>query len=384
MSYILSLASWYPNRTDAFIGDFVERHVHSISKFRKVIVLHITKDENKTNENDEIEINKENENLVVYNVYYKKKFSGNAEKILSSFKYFRLQKKIVNKIIKKYGKPELVHLHIAMKAGLMAIFIKKKYGIPYVITENWTGYYRQSSTNIFNSGWLFKFLIKQVFVQANLLLAVTKDLGVTINSNLIKIPFSVIPNVVDTNHFYYKPQINKQKFEFIHISSMNHNKNAEGILRAVKLLSEEEMNFIIVMIGSINKNLISLAEQLSVKDFIVFKNEIPYSEVAQKMQSASAFILFSIAENLPCVILEALCCGLPIISSDVGGIWEVVNQSNGILVESGNEYELKEAMKKMITNYNYYNRKEIANQAAGKFNYSVIGKQFDTIYKKIR
>ena len=384
MSYILSLASWYPNRTDAFIGDFVERHVHSISKFRKVIVLHITKDENKTNENDEIEINKEDENLVVYNVYYKKKFSGNAEKILSSFKYFRLQKKIVNKIIKKYGKPELVHLHIAMKAGLMAIFIKKKYGIPYVITENWTGYYRQSSTNIFNSGWLFKFLIKQVFVQANLLLAVTKDLGVTINSNLIKIPFSVIPNVVDTNHFYYKPQINKQKFEFIHISSMNHNKNAEGILRAVKLLSEEEMNFIIVMIGSINKNLISLAEQLSVKDFIVFKNEIPYSEVAQKMQSASAFILFSIAENLPCVILEALCCGLPIISSDVGGIWEVVNQSNGILVESGNEYELKEAMKKMITNYNYYNRKEIANQAAGKFNYSVIGKQFDTIYKKIR
>ena len=383
MAYILCLTSWYPNRTDPFIGDFVERHVHSISKFRKVIVLHITKDENQANDKAEIEIKKEDENLVVYNVYYKRVLSGNAERILSSFTYFRLQQKLVNEIIKKYGKPELVHLHIAMKAGLMAIFIKKKYGIPYVITENWTGYYSQSTTNIFNSGWLFKFLIKQILLQANLLLAVTKDLGDTINKNLIKIPFTVIPNVVDTNHFYYIPQIKKQKFKLIHISSMNPNKNAEGILRAVKLLSQEELDFEIVMIGSINENLLSLAEQLSVKDFIVFKNEIPYSEVAREMQLASAFILFSIAENLPCVILEALCCGLPVISSNVGGIREVVNQSNGILVVSGNEHELKEAMKKMITNYSYYIREEIATEAAQKFNYLVIGKQFDNVYKKI-
>jgi glycosyltransferase involved in cell wall biosynthesis len=80
------------------------------------------------------------------------------------------------------------------------------------------------------------------------------------------------------------------------------------------------------------------------------------------------------------VILEALCCGLPVISSCVGGIPEVIDGENGILVESGNIPDLANAMIQMIENYAEYNRKLIAEKAIAFFNYNTVGKQYSDIY----
>jgi glycosyltransferase involved in cell wall biosynthesis len=48
----------------------------------------------------------------------------------------------------------------------------------------------------------------------------------------------------------------------------------------------------------------------------------------QKCKKADAFILFSRHENFPCVVIEALCCGLPVVASNVGGIAEAVDETN--------------------------------------------------------
>ncbi|MEJ7675780.1 MAG: hypothetical protein WKF59_24510 [Chitinophagaceae bacterium] len=50
MSYVLWLVSWYPNKTDAFAGDFIERHAKAVSLNSKLIIIFVTKDtaKNKT------------------------------------------------------------------------------------------------------------------------------------------------------------------------------------------------------------------------------------------------------------------------------------------------------------------------------------------------
>ncbi|MGI8583348.1 MAG: glycosyltransferase family 4 protein, partial [Chitinophagaceae bacterium] len=176
----------------------------------------------------------------------------------------------------------------------------------------------------------------------------------------------------------------QNKFRFIHVSTMSYQKDPESIIRVAKQLWDEGFEFELVMIGCINESIKRLANKLLLTDEqIIFKGEIPYSQVAVEMQKSSAFILFSRIENLPCVILEALCCGLPVISSDVGGIKEVVNESNGILVAEQNETALKEAMKKMILHYTSFNRQIIAENAALKFNYAEVGKEIDNVYRNI-
>ncbi len=379
MSYVLWLVSWYPNKTDAFAGDFIERHAKAVSLNSKLVIIFVTKDPAKNKPDIECV---ENENLIVYKGYYRKTSNSWLEKFISNRKYITLQKKIFKKIIREHGLPSLVHVHVAMKAGLLALFIRKKYGIKYIVTEHWTGYFKNAIKNIYNSGYFFKRYSTRILSQASLLLPVTHNLGKIISS-IVNTSFTVIPNVVDTNLFCYSPK-QQNKFRFIHVSTMSYQKDPESIIRVAKQLWDEGFEFELVMIGCINEAIKRLANKLLLTDEqIVFKSEMPYSQVAVEMQESSAFILFSRIENLPCVILEALCCGLPVISSDVGGIKEVVTESNGILVSDKNETALKEAMKIMILNYSNYNRQSIAVNAALKFNYAEVGKEIDNVYRNM-
>lgn len=379
---ILWLCSWYPNKINPFEGDFIQRQANAVSMLYSVEIIYIVKDD-KQNVTKNIlkEINTQVK-LVENIIYYSSYKTGIIffDKIISQFTYKKIFKAELKKYLKRNKKPFLIHVHVAMKAGIMALWLKRKFQIPYIVSEHWTGYFKEATKNIYNSGFMFHLYTKKIFLRSSQLLPVTKNLGERINKEVAKIRYKIIPNVVDTDLFYYQPA-NLKKFRFIHVSSLNQHKNVEGIINAVFLLAKENFDFELIIIGDLNKKIIALAEELLLKDKIIFfKNEMPYENVAIEVQESSAFILFSIVENLPCVILEALCCGLPVISSDVGGINEVISNSNGILVESENETQLKDAMKKMILNYSSYDRKKIAEQATVKFNYQNVGKQIADIY----
>ena len=100
------------------------------------------------------------------------------------------------------------------------------------------------------------------------------------------------------------------------------------------------------------------------------------------MQQSSALLMFSRYENQPCVILEALCCGLPVIATKVGGIPEIINESNGILVEPGNEIQLLNACLMLMKNNDRFNGMAISQQSRELFSYGAVGKQFADLYKK--
>ena len=112
-----------------------------------------------------------------------------------------------------------------------------------------------------------------------------------------------------------------------------------------------------------------------------FKGEIPYSHVAKEMQGSHVFILNSNIENSPCVIGEALSCGLPVIATRVGGISELVNEQNGILIEPQNTKQLTEAMIDMYYSYHHLQQKQIATDAEQKFSFTVMGQLHHQLYK---
>jgi glycosyltransferase involved in cell wall biosynthesis len=78
------------------------------------------------------------------------------------------------------------------------------------------------------------------------------------------------------------------------------------------------------------------------------------------MQQSHCFILNSTIENSPCTISEALCCGLLVITTAVGGTPEMVNETNGLLVPASNAAALTAAMQQVMENFNTYNRTQIA------------------------
>ena len=194
---------------------------------------------------------------------------------------------------------------------------------------------------------------------------------------------SVIRNTVDTTLFYYR-QRPVVKFRFVHVSTLvSRQKNVDGILNAVSLLTRQRNDFEVVIVGPENDELKEKVAALMLTPMVRFTGEISYARVALEMQQASALVLFSRFENFPCVIVEALCCGLPVISSDTGGIKEAVHEANGILVQSENEKQLSEAMNRMMNEYEKYDREKIAAEAGKLYSYHAIGKKFYELYNEV-
>ena len=381
---VVWLTSWFPNRTNPTTGDFIERHAFAVAPFVKLLsVIAVIKDDALPKQTVNIQ-HRQIDNLHIYTVYYGPVgWSGFAEKLFSQVKYLSLQKKLFNQVKASAGIPDLVHVHVAMKAGIFARIIKKKYRVPYLVTEHWSGYYKVSKPNIYQMGMGYLWFNNKVLKDAALLLPVTKNLGETINRDFVKMPYRVIPNVVDTNLFFYKP-FSPPVFRFIHPSYMNFPKNPEGILQACRQLKNLGYQFELEMIGNTDPKLLNMADDLGLlNENVFFEKEIPYADIAWRMQQSSALLLFSRYENLPCIVLEALCCGLPVISSRVGGLAEVINDSNGLLVEKENITELVKAMQQMIEHYQQYNRLAIAAAAGVLYNYAVVGSSIANAYLSI-
>jgi glycosyltransferase involved in cell wall biosynthesis len=386
MYKVLFLASWYPSRVGAFDGDFIERHAKAISLFHKVFVVYVVKDP--SIKNGKITVNKEiTGNLISFRGYYPySKFKkGFLEKIHSNYLSFHLHKKIFKMIQEEFGMPDIVHLNVLMKAGIFARWLKRKYSLPYVLSENWTGYYPENKSGYLQKSVLYKKLSKRIYNDCDLPLPVTKDLGERMNKLFaVTKQFMVIPNVVNTSLFYFENQIAKKKKRLIHISTLGYHKNIWGILHSIKKLFQQRQDFELLLVGKPSSEIIEWSKKNGLNEScVVFTGLISYAEVASYLRKADALIMFSRYENLPCVILEALCCGVPVVASDVGGIREVINKENGILIHSENENELIEAMNYMLDNLEKYNKKNIASSASEKFNYQTVVQQFTFAYQTV-
>ena len=103
------------------------------------------------------------------------------------------------------------------------------------------------------------------------------------------------------------------------------------------------------------------------------------------MKDADGFFMFSNYENLPCVIAEALACGLPVLSSDVGGISEHINDSNGLLVQAGDEEALLSAFNSLLNNLKEkkYKPEDLRDYAIKHFSYMEVSKKFHEIYTAV-
>ena len=83
---------------------------------------------------------------------------------------------------------------------------------------------------------------------------------------------------------------------------------------------------------------------------------------------------------MPVVILEALASGLPVVSTNVGGIKEMIDDTKGILVEPRNKEALAEAMIKMIETYKSYDANHLRNSVIEKYGYESVGRFLSGLY----
>lgn len=382
---VLWLASWFPNRVNPTTGDFIERHAKAAASFvNKLTIIAITKDD--TMAAGAVDIQKSTQhNITIYKVYYGKSRWGSLfEKMGSLKKYLALHQQVFDELVALDGMPDIVHVHVSMKAGLFARRLNKKYNLPYIITEHWSGYYKNAKPSVTDFGSLYVSLNKKVLAAASLLTAVSDELGKSINENFIKINYVVVPNVVDTTIFYPANGQADNKIKLIHASGMGYEKNPEAIIRALSIWKQQGGDFVMHLYGTVHIHLQRLVDELKLGKEVFFHGEVPQPELAKAMQQSDALILYSRYETFGCVLIEANACGIPVIVSDLPVFHELITENiNGVFIKGDEPYLLAEKLAAFALNKKLFNKNDIASKVLSGFSYEIVGRKFKTIYDAV-
>jgi glycosyltransferase involved in cell wall biosynthesis len=193
---------------------------------------------------------------------------------------------------------------------------------------------------------------------------------------------TIIPNVVDTTLFHSQEE-KYSRFSFVHVSNMVQLKNVDLILKAFnRLLSSVQEEPQLILVGNRNDDHVKMANEMGLLNrSVFFRGEVSYSEVAEEVRRSHCFVLFSDSETFSCVTAEALCCGLPVIASKVGALPELIDQGNGILVETGNVDALEGAMKNMMDRYAGFDARSISKKATEQYGYPAVAERFKALYE---
>lgn len=385
---VLWLASIYPSKLFPYDGDFIQRHAQAASLFCEIEVLHVVKDEKGAITQNVKEILNTNDQLTERVIYYKPAKTGIrfVDRFLSSLKYKQLSRAAVKKYVSKNERPAFFHLHIAMKAGLTALWAKRKFKIPYLLTEHWGGYLDEAVPNIKDYNLIYHYYWHKIIKGAKASTYVSSYLQKLIERKYRIQNALVIPNVVNTDIFHPAEKLPAGRPRFIHISTMIYQKNPEAILQALALLKYEfKLEFEIFFYGPVSQSQIILIEKLGLTKEVLLKGEVPQMEMAKTIQQCDALILYSRFETFGCVLIEANACGIPVIVSNIDVFHEIVEEGvNGVFVTGENPEALAEKINWFIAQKNSFDKTAIAEFAAGKYNYKKIGGQFFDLYKAMQ
>ena len=369
---ILFISSWFPNKLEPTNGNFVQRHAEAVALKHDVEILHTIGDFNQkeTFVFDDKIIN----GIRTFVIYYKNS-KNPIQNFLRRMKAYKMG-------FSKMQKPELVHANVLHNNMLFAVYLKKKYKIPFVISEHWTALQEE---NLGRTSANIKRIAKFIAKHADYIFPVSENLKNSLKMLGIKTRMKVISNVVNTDVFRIRQTDGNKSTKFLHVSSLIPRKRPDKIIETVHQLKVNGYDVSLEIGGDGDTaTLRRLVQKLNAEEYISIFDEISYEEVAEKMQASDCFILFSDNETQGCVILESYACGKPVIATAVGGVPEFIKPGLGVLIEKANEQELYQSMQNFIENKITFNKPQVLRDfVIDNFSKDIISNQFTEVYIKI-
>lgn len=380
--HILFISSWYPNRNNPAHGIFNLYLANAAAIYNKVSVLHVCSDENISKDFEIVKEESDNINTLI--VYYKKvrtkfPFYAQLKKRARFLKAFDLA---FETLIKTQTQPQLIQLNVVLPAGIGVMHLSKKYHLPFVVNENWSGYTTEDGSY---RGFITKYLTQKIIAKAKKIMPTSTYLQEAMLLHGLKGDYQVVPNVVDVKKFVPLNLKQEGKIKFIHISSLvEREKNVSGIIKAFseafKINSSIELN--IVGEGENKESLQKLAHDLNISNSVFFKGRVTGEDLVKLINEAVALVMFSHYETFCLVNIEAFACGKPVITSNAGAIPSYMHNDLGIMIEKKNQNQLKEAMLNLASNPTQFDEKKIRHFAE-KFSYENVGLQLNEIYESV-
>ena len=194
----------------------------------------------------------------------------------------------------------------------------------------------------------------------------------------------IIKNVISA------PVVHKQQtgyFTLLFLGLLGKNKGIYDLLECIRDHKVEFQGKLKLYIGGNGEieHVKQLIKEYGIADIVIFEGWVSGDKKIELLNKSDAYILPSYKEGLPISILEAMSYEMPIISTPVGGIPEIVsNGENGYLVEPGNKEDIYKAIMSLLNDADLRNRMgRISLSRVGEHLPEYVEKQLETLYDSL-
>jgi glycosyltransferase involved in cell wall biosynthesis len=378
---VLFITSWYPTSDFAYGGVFVREHAKAVrAAGNEVVVLHLARASKGCRGlwKMEQELDPElSEGILAYHVYHRSlPLRGTSYPL-----YLHSANRAFRRLRADGFEPDVIHAHI-YDAGVAAVLIGKRTSIPVVVTEQFSGFPQRTL------GRAGAIKARFAFERAARVLPVSMYLQRAIAAYGIDARFELVPNVVDTSLFFppdREPGAREKRLLFVGNLEPSHIKGFPTLLDALARLSEGRRDWRLDVIGTgpARAEYEAKAAACGVAGAVFFHGTRTKREVAEMMRAADVFVLPSRYDNMPCAVVEAMASGLPVVSTAVGGIPEMVSEGAGILVPPSDPAALAGALAAVLSDLSSYDRAMLAADARARYGLEAVGAQLQRIYSSL-
>lgn len=287
--------------------------------------------------------------------------------------------RLAREYVRQRDMPDLIHAHSARWAGPAAQKISAELGVPYVITEHFSGFQRDTLSN----GMLRR--ARDSFRHAAQVAAVSPSLKTTlvqrdlVHSHRVR----VIPNFVDEDVFTLPPRPRSgPPFRFAALAHLHPRKGMDVLLQAFDQAFRDEIDaeLIIGGDGPARTSLEQTTQALPSAARIRFTGVLSREEVRALLWRSHAFVHPSRHETFGVVLIEAMATGLPVVATACGGPEDLVTPATGRLAEPGDVGSLARNMRTLFDTAETYASATIRQRTVRQFGRDAFSRRTLALY----
>ena len=229
--------------------------------------------------------------------------------------WISLCREAVDRYVRRYGKPDVLHAHCCKSAGLAAKEISHSLGIPYYISEHLSsGLFERD----FGKGWQrhewLRNKMRQAYEAASCVMPVSRELVDDLTPFFGKAyRYQTVSNIVDTDFFTYREREPRgsRPFRFCQLAVADiYGKGYDVLTDAIRYLPAD----VELHIAGQGTDLRPMQELFAHKNNVHLHGHLNKHSVRDLLWQSDALVLPSRSEAQPLVVLEALSTGIPVVS----------------------------------------------------------------------
>lgn len=285
----------------------------------------------------------------------------------------------------KQNKYDLVHSFFGFPTGWFCYRSRNK--LPYIISLRGSDVPGKNPRFVLEYK-LLEIIFRAIWKNAAALIACSEGLKQRALKFYPEAKINVIPNGVDIEKFCPASQNTAKKTDVIRLITVGRlslTKRVDILIDAAEILARQgkKARLLIVGGGSLKDSLEKLAAQKNLANSVEFKGIVDSQQMPQFYQNSDLYISATMQEGMSNAMLEAMACGLPIITTPCEGIDELI-KDNGIIVKEESPEAIAKAISELAANTG---RMELMAGAARKysenFTWKSVSQAYLELYQKI-